>query len=183
MVTFQKLWENHPTITGDENPCTTNGKSNFPNQCAIRMGVSLARCGVDTSRIPGAIHCWHKHDKSLGHIIRAEELAKGLEKHSVFIPGVQKVQKVNPEEFKDTLRGKRGIIFFKNYWRRTNNGKKESFRNRSGDHIDLWNGHKITSPNSWARIHLRIGSFGLHSFGLYSDLEDSKSIWFWRVLF
>jgi len=82
MVTFQKLWENHPTITGDENPCTTNGKSNFPNQCAIRMGVSLARCGVDTSRIPGAIHCWHKHDKSLGHIIRAEELAKGLEKQS-----------------------------------------------------------------------------------------------------
>jgi len=41
------------------------------------------------------------------------------------------------ETEKDTLRGKRGIIFFKDYWQRTINGKKEFFRNRSGDHIDL----------------------------------------------
>ncbi len=73
------------------------------------MGVSLARCGVDTSRIPGAMHCWHKHDKSQGHIIRAEELAKGLEKYSVFISGVQKLQKINPEEFKGRLRIARTI--------------------------------------------------------------------------
>ena len=183
MVIFNKLWENHPTITGNDNPCKTNGKSNYPNQCAIRVGVSLAKCDVNTSMIPGAEHCWHKHDKSLGHIIRAEELAKGLERYSVFIPGVQKVQKVNPEDFKGTLRGKRGIIFFKDFWRRTNNGKKESFRNRSGDHIDLWNGHRITDWTSWARINMRIGRFGLHSISdEWSDYEDSKSIWFWRVL-
>ncbi len=147
------------------------------------VGVSLAKCDVNTSRIPGAEHCWHKHDKSLGHIIRAEELAKGLARYSVFIPGVQKVQKVNPEDFKGTLRGKRGIIFFKDFWRRTNNGKKESFRNRSGDHIDLWNGHRITNWTSWARINMRIGRFGLHSISdEWSDYEDSKAIWFWRVL-
>ncbi len=183
MVTFQKLWENHPTITGNDNPCKTNGKSNYPNQCAIRVGVSLAKCGVNASHIPGAEHCWHKHDKSLGHIIRAEELAKGLEKYSIFIPGIQKIQKVNPEEFKDTLRGKRGIIFFKNYWRRTNNGKKENFRNRSGDHVDLWNGQRITDWWSWARINVRIGNIGAHIFNPdWSDYEDSKSIWFWRIL-
>ena len=183
MVTFQKLWESHPTITGDDNPCKTNGKSNYQNQCAIRMGVSLARCGVNISSIPGAEHCWHKHDKSQGHIIRAEQLGKGLEKYSVFIPGVQKVQKINPEEFKDTLRGKRGIIFFKDYYQRTNNGKKESFRNRSGDHIDLWNGYRLTDWWTWARIHMRIGNLGIHSVREdISDFEDSKSIWFWRVL-
>ncbi|MCF6211422.1 MAG: type VI secretion system amidase effector protein Tae4 [Gammaproteobacteria bacterium] len=177
MVTFQKLWENHPTITGDDNPCKTNGKSNYPNQCAIRVGVSLAKSGVNTSRIPGAEHCWHKHDKSLGHIIRAEELAKGLEKYSVFIHGFQKVQKVNAEEFKNTLRGKRGIIFFKDYYQRTNNGKKESFRNRSGDHIDLWNGSRLTDWFTWVRIQA-----GFSWEGSFSDFGKSREIWFWRVL-
>jgi len=180
MITFNKLWENHPTITGNDNPCSTNGKSNFPNQCAIRLGVTLARCGVVTSRIPGAIHCWHGHDKSQGHIIRAEELANGLNKYQ--IPGLQKVIKVSPDDFSNELSGKKGIIFFKDYWQRTINGKKENHRNRSGDHIDLWNGHRITSLSSWARIHLRIGNFGLHSISdHWSDFEDSKSIWFWRV--
>jgi len=147
------------------------------------MGVSLTKCDVNTSRIPGAEHCWHKHDKSLGHIIRAEELAKGLEKYSVFLPGVQKIQKINPKEFKDRLRGKRGIIFFKDYYQRTNNGKKESFRNRSGDHIDLWNGSRLTDFKTWSRIHIRMGGFGIHSlFDDVSDYEDSKSIWFWRIL-
>ena len=110
-------------------------------------------------------------------------MAKGLEKHSVFIPGIQKVHKVNPEKFKDTLSGKRGIIFFRDYYQRINNGKKESFRNRSGDHIDLWNGSRLTDWWTWARIHIRIGNYGIHSTREdISDFEDSKSVWFWRVL-
>ncbi len=124
MVTFKMLWESHPTITSNDNPCKTNGRSNYPNQCAIRVGVNLAKCDVNTSMIPGAEHCWHKRDKSLGHIIRAEEFAKGLERYSVFIPGVQKIQKVNPEDFKSTLRGKRGIIFFKDFGEELTMGKK-----------------------------------------------------------
>ncbi|WP_281558908.1 type VI secretion system amidase effector protein Tae4 [Thalassomonas sp. RHCl1] len=181
MFSFEKLWESHPTNTNEDNPCTTNGEKNFTNQCAIRVGVALAKCGVKTSSIPGATHCWHGHDKSQGHVIRAEELANGLNKFPV--AGIQKVIKVNPDEFADELHGKKGIIFFKDYWQRTTNGKKESFRNRSGDHIDLWNGRRITDWRSWARIHARMGSWGLHSFVPgWSDLEDSKSIWFWRIL-
>jgi len=57
MLAFDKLWKNHPTITGDDNLCKTNGKPNFTDQCAIRMGVCLARCSVDTSRILGVTHC------------------------------------------------------------------------------------------------------------------------------
>jgi len=57
MLAFDKLWKNHPTITGDDNLCKTNDKPNFTDQCAIRMGVCLARCSVDTSRILGVTHC------------------------------------------------------------------------------------------------------------------------------
>lgn len=176
---FKQLWENHPVITGDKNPCSTNGKPNFSDQCAIRLGTALAACGVDTSKLPGVRHCWY-HDKKLGHTLSAEELANGLKKYQPY--GVGNLQMIDLSEFPKNLSGKTGIIFYKDYWQRTINGKDETFRNRSGDHIDLWNNGRMTSSDSWARLHLRIGSFGLHSFGFYSDLEKSKAIWFWEVL-
>lgn len=185
MVTFNQLWSNHPTIAGNDHPCATRGKGNFPNQCSIRLGVALAVSGVKTERIPGAVHCWY-HDRSEGHIIRAEQLANGLNKYP--IPGIWKVIKVPSESFPEKLSGKTGIMFFKDYWRREftdKNGKKkiQAFRNRSGDHIDLWNGSRLTELSSWFRIHLRIGSYGLHSLSdEWSDYEDAKGIWFWRVL-
>ncbi|WP_053042767.1 T6SS effector amidase Tae4 family protein [Thalassomonas actiniarum] len=92
---FQKLWDNHPTILGQDNPCSTDGSPNFSNQCAIKLGVALARCGVVTSSFPGATHCWHGHNKSEGHIIRAEELANALDRFTV--AGIQKLQKINPK--------------------------------------------------------------------------------------
>jgi hypothetical protein len=180
MVTFKSLWENHPTISGDSDPCTTNGKKNFTNQCAIRVGVALTKCGIKTSSIPGAVHCWHGHDKSEGHVIRAEELANGLSK--IKLSGLKPALKVSPKSFSKELSGKKGIIFFKDYWQRTNSGNQESFRNRSGDHIDIWNGSRITDITSWARINLRFGSFGLHTItDRFSDFEESKEIWFWEI--
>ncbi|MCL6272301.1 type VI secretion system amidase effector protein Tae4 [Sansalvadorimonas sp. 2012CJ34-2] len=180
MITFKKLWNSHPTITGSDNPCTTNGKKNFSNQCSIRVGVALVECGVKTTDIPGVTHCWHGHPKSAGHVIRAEELANGLQK--VSLPGLKPVIEVDPKEFSEQLSGKKGIIFFKDYWQRTVRGKTESFRNRSGDHIDIWNGSRITDLTSWARINLRIGSFGLHSItDRFSDFEDSQKILFWEI--
>ncbi|NJO17840.1 MAG: hypothetical protein HC877_19545 [Thioploca sp.] len=144
------------------------------------MGTCLARCGVDTSKIPGVTHCGY-HKKPQGHVIRAEELANGLNRYTLV--GIQKRQLIDPNEFEKVLVGMTGIIFFKDYWQTEINGKKEEFRNRSGDHIDLWNGSRLTDWTSWVRIHIRIGHFGLHSFvnGL-SDLRQSKSIWFWRIL-
>jgi hypothetical protein len=176
---FKQLWENHPVITGDKNPCSTNGKPNFSNQCAIRLGTALAACGVDTTKLPGVRHCWY-HDKKLGHTLSAEELAASLKKYQTH--GVGALQAVEPSEFAEKIEGKTGIIFFKDYWQRTVNGKNETFRNRSGDHIDLWNGSRITDWFSWMRIYMRIGNFGIHSLrGDISDYEESKAIWFWSV--
>lgn len=180
MITFQRLWDHHPNNTDEKDPCVTDGKKNFDNQCAIRVGVALAKCGVDTSAIPGVVHCWHGHAKSEGHVIRAEELANGLARIS--LAGLQPVIKIDPKDFARRLSGKKGIIFFKDYWRRTIAGNKESFRNRSGDHIDIWNGSRLTDRTSWARINLRIGAFGLHSISdRFSDFEDSKEVWFWET--
>ncbi|MGP9826916.1 type VI secretion system amidase effector protein Tae4 [Ectopseudomonas khazarica] len=170
MLIFKELWESHPTITGEDNPCTTNGQVNFSDQCAIRIGVALNACGVDTSSIPGVRYCWH-HKKSAGHILAAEELAVALTRYR--IPGLGPVQKIDPSKFKDELISQRGIIFFKDYWLR----QGESFANRSGDHIDLWNGTRLTDWFSWARIQA-----GFSWQGTFSDFEDSKQVWFWKVL-
>lgn len=112
MITFNQLWNNHPTIKGNDNPCSTNGKPNFPNQCSIRLGVCLQNSGIDTTRIPGIRHCW-QHDKTAGHVLSAEEFANGLKRHSPFIPGIQNFQEIEPNEFSDLLAGNKGIIFSK----------------------------------------------------------------------
>jgi len=115
MVTFKILWENHPTISGQDSPCSTNGKSNFSDQCAIKVGVALSSSGVNTANIPGARHCWY-HEKDQGHVLAAEDLANGIKNRP--IPGIGKIQKIEPQNFKKILNGKRGIVFFKDYWAR-----------------------------------------------------------------
>jgi len=122
---FKQLWENHPVITGEVNPCCTNGKPNFHDQCAIRLGTALAACGVNTTKLPGVRHCW-QHDKKYGHTLSAEELAKSLKDWPVY--GVGAFQAIEPSEFSKKISGMTGIIFFKDYWQRTVNGKKEIFR-------------------------------------------------------
>lgn len=175
MITFRKLWDRHPTIAGDDNPCTTKNKKNFQNQCAIRVGAALARCGYDTRRIPGARHCWH-HPTASGHVLAAEELAQGLAR--VPVPGLAPVERYSSSEFMDKAAGKTGIVFFKDYWHRS----QDTQGSPTGDHIDLWNGSRLTDWRTWARFHMRIGNIGMHSLSdNVSDYLASEQIWFWRV--
>jgi hypothetical protein len=173
MVTFQKLWDAYPREPGAGNPCTSNGHVNFPDQCAIRVGATLAACGVNTSLLPGVRHCW-QHEKSKGHALAAEELATGLKIRPAV--GMKQPTLVNPAEFTSVLRGKRGVIFFKDYWRRTVDGREESFAGRTGDHIDLWNGYHLAHSFSMVQIYLRIGSLGVGS-----DHRAARETWFWEV--
>ena len=164
MVTFNKLWENHPTITGEDAPCSKNGKPNFSNQCAIRLGVALQKSGVDTRKMPGVRHCW-QHKKAEGHILAAEELSKSLNNFKV--QGIQTAQSINPKTYKTDLAGQTGIILFKDYW--TRRGET----NPTGDHIDLWNGSRITDWRSWLRIR-----FDVVIPGVWEDLKKSNEITF-----
>lgn len=169
-ITFSALWNAHPEVKGDENPCRRpDGNKAFEDQCAIRIGTALSRCGYDVTRLK-AQFCWY-HPKSAGHILRAEELANALKWAS--IPGVSSVIKVNANNFEKVLKNQRGIIFFKDYWRRGN----ESFLNRSGDHIDLWNGSRLTTRSSYLRIQ-----WGISIEGLWSSFAQAKEIWFWKMI-
>ncbi len=185
--TFKNLWKNHPEIADNGKACIGGGFPQKPgeasptigNQCAINVSVAFEKCGVEVGKWGIQLCNLARVDEShKNHAIRAEELANELRKRSV--KGVGSLQKITSEDFNISLAGKTGIIFFKDYWRRKNpvTGKKETFENRSGDHIDFWDGSQTTSASS-LRLNwfpeVRIGSWG------WSDLEDSKAIWFWAV--
>ena len=168
-LSFESLWNAHPEIKGNANPCRLpNGLKAFDDQCAIRLGTALARCGCDATKLKAAF-CWY-HPKKEGHILRAEELANAL-RISPF-NGMAPVVKVTVKNFESVLRHERGIIFFKDFWRRGN----ETFANRTGDHIDLWNGERLTARFTWFRIQ-----WGFHVEGVASDFFNSREIWFWKV--
>ncbi|UVL84909.1 type VI secretion system amidase effector protein Tae4 [Pseudomonas sp. B21-028] len=71
------------------------------------------------------------------------------------------------EDFEDALKGQQGVIFFKGFWRRAN----ETTAGRSGDHVDLWNGRRLTDWMSYVRIQM-----GFSIEGTFSDFHDSKYI-------
>ncbi len=128
LLKFSDLWSKHPANQSPRiiEPCKTDGKGNFANQCAIRMGVCLADCGADLSSFPG-VWCWHGHGRK--HILRAQELGDYLKTRSDIVGKVE----IDKEPVVGTYSGRRGIALFVNFWG-TNN---------QGDHIDVWNGTKM----------------------------------------
>lgn len=127
-VTYQNIWDKHPY---PNNPCDT---SQFPDQCAIRMGVALHDAGVNLKTYKG-IRCWSNHKP--GHILRAQELADWMAKQTDTFGKVQiRKRKVTHADFA----GKTGLVFIQDGWGPT-------------DHIDVWNGSQLKggSPDYFSR--------------------------------
>lgn len=161
-IKFKELWKNYP----DGHPCNKE----FTNQCAIKLGVALAKSGVDTTLlVPKKRHCWY-HKNSEGHVLAADELAAGLKK--VRLAGVAQSIEVTGQNFKSRLSGLKGIVYFEDYWLRSGDNPGRP----TGDHIDLWDGSRLTDWSSWVRIQ-----FGLVIPNVWSDLESAKKILFWKV--
>lgn len=168
MINFETLWKNFPNEVAIKSQCTNKQPTSnkpFGNYCSIMLSDCLIKSGVDLSLIK-AKRCWSHEGKK--HILLAEELANGLKSNN--LSGLSPAQRISPGSFQNQLKDKTGIIFFKDYWQRGN----ESFSSRSGDHIDLWNKGSITSGGMFLRSVYEI-------FGLVSDLNKSKEIWFWEV--
>ncbi len=161
---FQTLWQNHPTIKGD---APILDRSIYQNQCAINVSAALIRSGIPLKDFRGALS-WGKSQTK--YALRAQELADWLALRSRF--PCKRFVKIDAKDFDSELALQTGIIFFKNYWGEGN----------QGDHIDLWNGSRLTDWRSWARIHFRVGPYGLHNIGAGSDFKKAESVWFWGVL-
>ena len=158
MPAFHQLWSNHPNAKGEE---PLLDKRQYQNQCAINLYAALERAGVNVKSFHGQ-KSWQKGKPK--YAIRAQELADWLARPGM-LPGT-KVEKYRGKEVFERIKGKRGIIFFQNYWG----------LGHQGDHIDLWDGFRLTHLRSIAQIYLR---FGPIAFG--SDYEKSESVWFWKL--
>lgn len=165
---FKVLWDNFPRTDEIKTRCTNKQNDSnkpFTDYCAINLSECFIKSGIDISAIK-AKRCW-SHSGKL-HILLAEEFAKGL--LTAPIAGLSPMQQIEPGSFQTSLKGKTGVIFFKDYWQRGS----EKFENRSGDHIDLWNKNEITSSGMFMRSIYEL-------FGVVSDLNKSREIWFWEV--
>ena len=168
MIKFDTLWKNFPEKEPIKQLCRNKQptkNASFDNYCAILLSECFIKSGIDLNQLSGD-RCWSHQGKR--HIIRAEELAEALK--SKVLPGFTKPKKIEPGSFQTILKDSTGIIFFKDYWRRG----KESFEQRSGDHIDLWNKDRISSSSMFTRSILEF-------IGRVSDLNKSREIWFWEV--
>jgi len=174
MKNFKTLWDNFPNQKTLSARCFNKQKDSsqpFKNYCAIMMSECFIKSGVNISSYKGK-KCWsHPGPK---HLLLAEELAENLRLSPPSHFG--RMIKVNPKTFQKELKDKTGVIYFKDYWQRTNpiSKKKETFDNRSGDHIDLWNKNETTGGGM---LYRSVTEF----FGFVSDLNNSKQIWFWEI--
>ena len=177
LISFDAVWNGHPDIADSEhNPCQDEGgEPAFGNECAIRMGIALKRAGVDVPKKPKGhprlIHCWIKGHGEEQHILRAETLAKWMLKQRKLIGKVEKSKGTDWDEEKgvtwEHFKDRKGVVFFKDFWTRTRkDGTKQSQKNMSGDHIDVWNGSEQ----------------GGAAAGNSNDyFTRSKQIWFWEL--
>lgn len=170
-IKFSGLWDNYP----QGSPCdgkNEQGEPAFSDQCAIRVGVALKKAGVTFKSYPKSGKCWFGHED---HILRAEELADWLKSAPRFC-GWSEPKQVTGETWVNEIDSLTGIVFFKDYWHR------EGERGVSGDHIDLWNGSRLTASSvQGALTTIARFTLGIRSGPGFSDLGKAKQILFWHI--
>ncbi|WP_208354090.1 T6SS effector amidase Tae4 family protein [Pseudaestuariivita rosea] len=153
MSQFTVLWNNHPgrALVCDE--------QDFPNQCAMRMGIALRTAGVTLTGLKTCLGYNRRKykDHAPGHIRSAQELANhfyrkptghGLKASSFRI--MTGSIKANFAKFKN----KNGMVFIMNGWGST-------------DHIDIWKGGSVT---------------GELKGGTSAYLNVGEQVWFWEYV-
>lgn len=167
MANFITLWNHHPVVKGEK--YLLDNKV-YTDQCAINVGAAMMRSGYDFKGYPG-VKSWQKEGPK--YPIRAQELADWLATAAGKMPfkaarykGKEIKDKAKGEDVFDTLSNKTGIIFLQNYWG----------PGRQGDHIDLWNGSRMTARSSWFRV-----ATGISWEGQWTDYLQAESVWFWAI--
>lgn len=174
-VTFVKLWESYPSGHPYVDPKTGQPPPGFDNQCAIKVSVAIHGAGIEMKSFRGA----DIKMNGLKTAIVAEQLAAWL-KLQPFCGLPTAPENVTGKDWQDKIRGRTGIVFFANYWKRAGETTRPT-----GDHIDLWNKTRLTSnaPNFVRRLgisSIQWLSGPLAEFN-FSDLGNSTEILFWEV--
>ena len=169
-LSFDALWQHYPSSHPyvDAKGDTPKG---YDNQCAIKVSAALVGAGFELRGFNGAA-------VSVGgkrHAARAQELAAwldskgpdGLKGHAQVITGA---------DWETKIKGRTGIVYFADYWLR------EGEKTPSGDHIDLWNGSRLTASGlaGWLTTTARF-TFGMSTGPGFSDLGKAKKILFWSL--
>ena len=133
----------------------------YEDQCAIKMSIALQSAGLSLDTYPKArseVHEVRQLHKKVRGALAAEELAGWL------VKVMGKPEQYPPDEALKKVKGRKGIVFFKDFWRRP--GEREN----QGDHIDLWNGE--TTPNMPPAFYQADPQ---------SYFPRSKVVWFWEL--
>ena len=167
-VTFDTIWKNYP----DGHPCvdkkTAKVPAGYSDQCAMRVGYALERSGVSFASFHGKrCPC---APRTTGMVAGAQELANWL--GPTRFSGCPRPEAFTGSIVFERIAGRTGIIFLANYWQRPG----ETGATRTGDHIDLWNGSRMTASSSWFRVHL-----GISWDGLWSDFRGATRVLFWPI--
>jgi len=167
-IKFSELWDAYPSDHPykDSKGQTPKG---YENQCAIKVSVALAGAGVKLVNFHGA----SVQINGSPVAVRAEELTAWLSKE--VIPGISAPEEITGEDWEKKIKGRTGIVSFKDYWLRP--GEKTP----TGDHIDLWNGSRLTMSGFEGTLVTSLRYIGISSGPGFSDLGKSKKILFWQI--
>lgn len=171
-VKFADLWSGYPKTGTPYLDSRGNVPTGYENQCAIRVSVSLGGAGLTMKSFKGSAVTVSGKKAA----VRAQEMADWL-KLQPFCGLPTEPEDITGEGWQGKIKGRTGIVFFKDYWQR------QGERNATGDHIDLWNGSKMTATGAMIRAHAFMRfTLGIDSFfGMYSDLGKSTQILFWEI--
>jgi hypothetical protein len=177
-VTFAKLWASYPGGHPYADPNTGKPPPGFDNQCAIKVSMAIHGAGIAMKSFRGLA----RQVNSLPVAYVAAQLAEWL-KLQPFCGLRKSPENVTGPNWQERIRGRTGIVYFANYWARDEREKKRD--KPSGDHIDLWNGSRLTASGMsfFSTLGRRIGlnSVGAGTSWGYSDLGRSAEILFWEV--
>lgn len=175
-VEFSGLWKHYPSAKPYVDTATGKPPKGYENQCAIKVSMALQGLGVDLKSFKGATVLIDGKRAA----IRAAELSNWL--GGAAIPGLGKPEIITGPDWEEKVRNRKGIIAFDNYWARP--GESST---RSGDHIDLWNGSRLTASGLGGSL-VTLGRYlGVESMSIpgtplqYSDLGQSTRILFYEV--
>lgn len=174
-IKFADLWDNYPSGS-IKHPDNKTGKDVFDDHCAINVSQSLYSCGILLKSFKGT-KCWacpNKNSSGEGiHAIRAQELSTYLSSRP--FAGCPAPQRFTGSTYEAAVKGKKGIIFFKDYWQR------QGENSRTGDHIDLWRESKLASIGGTLTFIRQTFPGVAENFLDMSDLRRASEVLFWEI--